>query len=125
MAEAIARHHASEIIEASSAGLAPLGYIVEPTLATLAANGYSSERLSSKRLFHEDLEDADLVVNLSGRPIDCVPADHARVEEWPVEDPYGTDLATYQRIFEEIEGRILTLAARLRSQTIQAKSKHE
>jgi protein-tyrosine-phosphatase len=124
MAEAIARHHASEIIEASSAGLFPLGYIVEPTIAALTANGYSSEGLSSKRLFRADLEDVDLVVNLSGHPIDCVPADRAKVEEWPVEDPYGTDLTTYQRIFEEIERRVLTLAARFRSQPNRAKSKH-
>jgi protein-tyrosine-phosphatase len=125
MAEAVARHHASEIIEASSAGLAPLGYIVEPTLAALAANGYSGERLSSKPLFRVDLEDADLVVNLSGHPIDCVPADRAKVEEWQVEDPYGTDPASYQRILEEIEGRVLTLAARFRSQPNQAKFKNE
>ena len=116
MAEAIARHHASEIIEASSAGLFPLGYIVEPTIAALTANGYSSEGLSSKRLFLADLAEADLVVNLSGHPIDGVPAYRAKVEEWPVEDPYGTDLATYQRILEEIERRVLTLAARFRSQ---------
>ena len=124
MAEAIARHHASEIIEATSAGLFPLGYIVEPTIATLNANGYSSENLSSKRLLLADLEEADLVVNLSGHPIDCVPAYRAKVEEWPVEDPYGTDLATYQRILEEIERRVLKLAARFRSQPNRAKSQH-
>lgn len=114
MAEAITRHHASDIIEPSSAGLAPLGYIVEPTTDTLLANGYAVEGLSSKRLSSRSIDDADLIVNLSGHPIDCLPA-RAKVEEWPVEDPFGTDGATYQRILEEIEGRVLTLAARLRS----------
>ena len=115
MAEAIARHRASDVIEPSSAGLAPLGYIVEPTIGALIANGHSVEGLSSKRLSRQTIDDADLIVNLSGEPIDCLP-DRAKVEDWPIEDPYGTDAATYQRILEEIEGRVLALAARFRSQ---------
>jgi len=115
MAEAIARHHASDVLDPSSAGLAPLGYIVEATADTLVANGYSIEGLSSKRLSRQVVDSADLIVNLSELPIDCLP-ERAKVEEWPVDDPYGTDSATYQRILEEIEGRVLALAARIRSQ---------
>jgi protein-tyrosine-phosphatase len=115
MAEAVARHHASDVLDPSSAGLAPLGYIVDATADTLVANGYSIEGLSSKRISREDIDTANLIVNLSGLPIDCLP-DRAKVEEWPVEDPYGTDPATYQRILEEIKSRVLTLAARIRSQ---------
>jgi len=115
MAEAVARRHADDIIEPSSAGLAPLGFIVEPTSNILTANGYSAEGLTSKRLSQRAIDDADLIVNLSGRRIDCLPA-RAKVEAWAVDDPYGTIPATYQRALEEIEGRVLTLAARLRSQ---------
>jgi protein-tyrosine-phosphatase len=115
MAEAIARHRASDIIEPSSAGLAPLGYIAEPTTETLTANGYSGEGLASKRLSPKAIDEADLIVNLSGLSIDCLPSG-ARVEEWPVEDPYGTDAAKYQRILKEIERRVLLLAARFRPQ---------
>lgn len=113
MAEAIARHHASDVIEPFSAGLAPLGYIVEPTADALLANGYSAQGLSSKRLSRQAIDNADLIVNLSGHPIDCLP-ERAKVEEWPVGDPYGADPATYQKILEEIEKRVLALAARLR-----------
>ena len=123
MAEAIARHHASDILEPSSAGLAPLGYIVEPTTDTLLANGYSIAGLSSKRLSRQAVDNADLIVNLAGCPIDCLP-ERVKVEEWPVEDPYGTDPATYQKILEEIEGRVLTLAARFRSRPNLKKSSH-
>jgi len=115
IAEAVARQLASDIIEPSSAGLTPLGYIVEPTTATLSVNGYSAEGLSSKWLTEEATEDADLVVNLSGLPIDWLPGG-VKVEEWPVADPYGAAPATYQRVLEEIEARVLALAARLRSQ---------
>lgn len=123
MAEAVARHHAADIIEPASAGLAPLGYIVEPTTDALVANGYSADGLSSKRLHQKAIDQTDLIVNLSGLPIDCLP-DRAKVEEWPVEDPYGTDPATYQRILEEIENRVLLLAARFRSQPKLKKSEH-
>jgi len=123
MAEAVARHHAPDVIQPSSAGLAPLGYIVEPTLETLLANGYSAEGLASKRLSRQELDTADLVVNLSGHSIDCA-SGRVKVEEWPVEDPFGNDHATYQRILEEIEGRVLMLAARFRSQLNPEKSTH-
>jgi len=124
MAEAIARHHASDVIESSSAGLFPLGYLAEPTGQTLLANGYSADGLSSKALRREAVENADLIINLSGRSLeDVVDNGHAvssspiaqKVNDWKVEDPYGEDPATYQRILEELESRVLSLAGRLRS----------
>jgi len=96
MAEAVARQLASDIIEPSSAGLAPLGHIAERTIATLSANGHSAGGLFSKRLSPKAIDDADLIVNLSGLAIDCLPG-RVKVEEWPVEDPYGAGPATYQR----------------------------
>ena len=124
MAEAVARHHASDVIEASSAGVAPLGYIVEPTIEVLLGRGYSTVGLSSKRLSPQAIDGADLIVNLSGCPIDCLP-DHVKVEEWPVEDPYGTDPENYRRILEEIENRVLTLATRFRPKIDLENSNHQ
>jgi arsenate reductase len=115
MAESIARHRAPDIIEPSSAGLYPLGYIVDQTRQTLIANGYPVDELSSKPLRRELLNDTDLVINMSGLPADRVFGEPANVEEWIVEDPYGQDPATYQRILEVIEARVLSLASRLRA----------
>jgi protein-tyrosine-phosphatase len=42
--------------------------------------------------------------------------DYEKVEDWQVEDPYGEDQATYQRILEEIRGRVKRLAQRLRKE---------
>lgn len=122
MAEAIARHNASDLIEPSSAGLYPLGRIVELTQQTLLANGYSAEGLSSKPLRLEAVDNADLIVNLSGQLGNLVFANRANVEDWNVEDPYGEDSATYQRILEEIESRVLSLAGRLRADQRNANS---
>jgi protein-tyrosine-phosphatase len=121
MAEAVARREADDVIEPASAGLYPLGRVAEPTIEALVANGYSVARLSSKSISRESVWEADLIVNLSGAPIDhlflSAPSNFRRqqLENWRVSDPYGEDRATYQRILEEIELRVRQLANRLRA----------
>lgn len=116
MAEAIARKVASDVMEVASAGLAPLGYVAELTTRTLEANGYSAKGLSSKPIAHESSNKADLIVNMSGRPRGLAFQQFEKVEDWDVEDPYGENTETYQRIFEEIEKRVERLAGRLRKE---------
>jgi protein-tyrosine-phosphatase len=124
MAEAIARGIASDIIEPSSAGFYPLGRLAEATEQTLLASGYPVAGLSSKPLRRDALEDADLIINMSGRPLDELfddgtpardPLLAQKVENWDVEDPYGEEPAIYQRILEDLESRVLLLANRLRA----------
>ena len=50
MAEAIARYDAADVMEPSSAGLSPLGYLAELTKQTLMKNGYSTNGLTSSIL---------------------------------------------------------------------------
>jgi len=122
MAEAVARKLASDIIEPSSAGLYPFGSLAGHTEQTLIANGYSIAGLSSKPLRRDSLESADLIINMTGRSLDPLfdfagsadPSLAQRVQDWNIEDPYGAPPATYQRILEELESRVLSLAARLR-----------
>ena len=116
MAEALARHLAHDVMEASSAGLMALGYVAPPTRAVLAENGVACDGLRSKPLRSIDLDAIDMVVNLAGRPIEkhfdvrALP-----VEDWDVGDPFGADLEVYRAIRDEIERRVLDLAARLRA----------
>ena len=118
MAEALARHLAPDVIEASSAGLMALGYVAAPTRAVLEENGVPSDGLLSKPLRAVDLASIDLVINLAGRPIENFLASRALpVEDWDVGDPFGSDLAVYRRIRDEIERRVLALVARLRPAT--------
>jgi arsenate reductase (thioredoxin) len=116
MAEAIARQDAADVIEAASAGLAPLGFVAVPTKRTLTENGYSGNELESKPIAREAWEASDLVINMSGRPKERVFPDFGKVEDWEVEDPYGEGAEVYQRIFEEITRRVSALAGRLRGQ---------
>ena len=114
MAEAIARMDAGDAIEPASAGLYPLGEIPSHTQEALKRNGYSADGLASKRITPDAWERADLVINMSGRMRELEFEDYQKVEDWDVEDPYGEAPATYQRILEEIKGRVRNLAQRLR-----------
>jgi protein-tyrosine-phosphatase len=116
MAESIARRDAADLLESSSAGLSPLGIIQKLTLKTLQLNGYPVEGLYSKPILDRAWADAELVINMSGYHHErAFPRDEwHKIEDWHVEDPYGSDDAVYQRIFEDIRTRIVSLAARLR-----------
>ncbi len=114
MAEAIARYDAADVIEASSAGLSPMGSIPEQTKQTLALNGYSASGLSSDALTREAADSADIIINMTGRPWEEAFWDLGKVEDWMVQDPYGTMPETYQRVFEGIKRRVNQLALGLR-----------
>lgn len=115
MAEAIALRLAADVMDASSAGLTPLGRVELLTTETLGRNGYRTDGLESKAIAPEATERADLIINMSGWPEEIAFADPDKVENWQVEDPYGADAELYQRIFEDIEKRVAKLADRLRN----------
>jgi arsenate reductase len=116
MAESIALQDASDLLDSSSAGLRPLGVVQALTLRTLESNGYPTAGLHSKPILERQWADADLVINMSGYPRERTFAreEWHKVEDWDVQDPYGSDRAVYQQIFEELRTRIESLAARLR-----------
>jgi protein-tyrosine-phosphatase len=116
MAEAIARQDATAQMEASSAGLAPLGFVADMTTETLVKNGYAADGLASKPISPEAWESADIVINMSGREREFAFRGfrgHAKVEDWQIEDPYG-DATKYQGTFESIQRRVAELARRLK-----------
>lgn len=114
MAEAIARYDAAYVIEASSAGLSPMGSIAEQTKQTLILNGYSANGLTSDTLTREAADAADIIINMTGKPGEETFWDQEKVEDWMVQDPYGAVPETYQRVFEGIKRRVNQLALGLR-----------
>ena len=122
MAEAIARKDALEQMDASSAGLAPLGFVAEMTTQTLLKNGYAGDGLTSKPISPEAWEAADIVINMSGRAREFAFRNFrglAKVEDWEIEDPYG-DATKYQGTYESIQRRVADLARRLRKDSAAA-----
>jgi arsenate reductase len=117
MAEAIARHSASDVIDPSSAGLVPFGEIPSTTLTVLRERGISTEGQSSKPLRPEDVSAAEIVINMTGRYGATIFSEQLpKLEDWDVGDPFGSDLAVYREIRDEIQGRVDDLARRLREQ---------
>lgn len=115
MAEALARHLDSDVIEPSSAGIAPLGEIARPTLQVLEERGVPTQGQYSKAFIPEDCEAADLIVNMSGRPAVAIFRGYTKkVLDWEISDPYGENLELYRRICDEIDERVAQLADRLR-----------
>jgi len=127
MAEAIAWRDASKEMEASSAGLAPLGFVAEMTTQTLLRNGYAAEGLASKPISSEAWESADIVINMSGRAREFAfrnLSGHAKVEDWEIEDPYG-DAGKYQGTYEVVRRRVAELAQRLRKEFAATRDGHD
>jgi arsenate reductase (thioredoxin) len=123
MAEAIAKHVASDVIEPSSAGLVPFGEIPSTTLSVLEERGISTEGQSSKPLRRADLSAADIVVNMTGRSGNSIFMEPvASIEDWDVGDPYGFNLAVYRGICDQIETRVEDLAKRLREKASSARA---
>jgi arsenate reductase len=113
MAEALARHSASDVIEAASAGLSPFGKIVEPTRKTLLERGIRVDGQHSKGLREVEPDTFDLIVNMTGMPGRAL-FPGAKVVDWDIADPYGEDMLLYRQICDEIAEHLDKLAASLR-----------
>ncbi|MGD0402376.1 MAG: low molecular weight phosphatase family protein [Candidatus Acidiferrales bacterium] len=125
MAEAIARHESSDIIEPESAGVSPLGFIDNTTQRVLRERGISFEGQFSKGLRAHSLVKPDLIVNMSGIPGASLFAGQP-FEDWRVQDPFGEDIEIHRRVCDDIEARVKDLSARLRrTQTEQAANPEE
>ncbi len=116
MAEAIARVDASDAIDAFTAGLAPTGFVTELTKQTLMRNGCWVEGLESKNISPKVWEQVDIVINMSGRSRELAFDEYSKVEDWKIEDPYGKDPGTHQRVFEKIRLHIAKLAQECREE---------
>ena len=122
MAEAIARYDAADVMEPSSAGLSPLGYLAELTKQTLMKNGYSTDGLTSSILTRAATEAAELIINMTGRSREDIFRGLEKVEDWIVQDPYGEDPETYQRVFEGIRRRVNQLVLSLRGKRMSQRA---
>jgi protein-tyrosine-phosphatase len=105
MAEAIARHFLADRIEASSAGLAPLGYIPDLTIEVLKEADISTEGLYSKSLFSMPLSELDYLVNLTDIKVELlIPRSFSGdLISSPVRDPFGQGIKSFRATREKLE----------------------
>ena len=111
MAEAFARLHGGDGVEALSAGSRPSGRINPKALRFMGELGYDLSSHASKSL--DDIEgEFDAVVTMGcGDSCPWVPA--KRREDWALPDPRDLDDAGYRAVRDEISARVRALLASL------------
>lgn len=113
MAEGFARAYGEGVCEVESAGLMPAVNIVPPVREAMA-----EKQIDLGEQFPKPLEwirpgTFDLVVNMSGHPLD--EALGAPVRDWVVEDPIGRNGKVYRRVRDQIESLVKALLDELRA----------
>ena len=111
MAEAFARIHGGDGVEAFSAGSAPSGRINPKAVRFMAELRYDLASHASKSL-DEISGDFDAVVTMGcGDKCPWVPA--KRREDWALPDPKDLDDEGYRAVRDEISARVQRLLAEL------------
>jgi protein-tyrosine-phosphatase len=120
MAEAIARHKASDVIVAASAGTIALGFVAPPTLKVLEERDIICDGLQSKQLTSAMRANAEIIINMTGMDAArTFPAEASKTEDWIVPDPYGESVESYRETCDDIEARMAEFAARLRARRMK------
>ena len=116
MAEAFARHLASDVIDPVSGGTEPAEQVDSGAVEAMKKIGIDISRARPKQLSRETLESLDLVVHMGcGAPGMCLIVPGVPSEDWGVEDPVGKPIEKYREVSDIIEMKVRELAARLRS----------
>ena len=111
MAEGFARTYGSDVLQASSAGLAPAMSVAPLTHKVMLEKNIDVGNIFPKD-FKTAVRGADLIVNMSGYPL---PAEvTVPVEPWEIRDPIGEAEDVYRLVRDEIEQRVMQLILRMR-----------
>ena len=111
MAEAFARIHGGDGVEALSAGSRPSGKINPKAVRFMGELGYDLAAHSSKSLDDIDGEFDAVVTMGCGDACPWVPA--KRREDWALPDPRDMDDAGYRAVRDDISARVHALLASL------------
>ncbi|MGY4515799.1 arsenate reductase ArsC [Lysobacter sp. HA18] len=111
MAEAFARMHGGDAVEALSAGSKPSGRVNPKAVRFMAERGYDLASHASKSL--DDISgEFDAVITMGcGDNCPWVPA--KRREDWALPDPRDMGDDGYRAVRDEIEARVKALLASL------------
>ncbi|QJW98996.1 arsenate reductase ArsC [Frigoriglobus tundricola] len=110
MAEAFARMHGGERVEARSAGSRPSGRVNPRAVQFMAERGYDLTRHESKALDQFNGTDVDVAVTMGcGDSCPLVPA-RAR-EEWNIPDPKDLSDDDFRQVRDLIEQKVMRLLA--------------
>ena len=114
MAEGFARTYGSDVIAASSAGLAPAGIVSPLTRQIMLEKNIDLGDVLPKPLDPEMLQASGLIINMSGWK--CPAPEGVAVEDWKVRDPIGQSEEVFRQVANEIEHLVMRLILRLRAE---------
>jgi protein-tyrosine-phosphatase len=112
MAEAFAKMHARERIEALSAGSRPSGKVNPRAKQFMSEKGYDLGSHSSKSLESFDGTDVDVAVTM-GCGDDCPLVNAKRREEWNIPDPKEMSDDGFREVRDLIERKVVQLVTTL------------
>jgi protein-tyrosine-phosphatase len=105
MAEAFARIHGSELVQAFSAGSRPSGTINPRAVKSMLELGYDLGTHTSKSLLDVPDIEYDFVATM-GCGDECPFIRAQRREEWEIPDPKHMDLDSFRVVRDQIEARV-------------------
>lgn len=112
MAEAFANAYGAGAVQAESAGIAPVLALPEITKTLMREKGIDMDGHFPKALVHMDVKSYDVIVNMSGMPIQAPGG--VEVLTWNVDDPVGSGEKKIREVRDDIEQRVTGLLIRLR-----------
>ncbi len=112
MAEGFANCYGSDVLHAESCGLAPVPRVPKNGLVAMEEKNIDISRHVSRRYDPVAGALADIVVNMSDYPLPGVQP--RKVIVWKIEDPFGQNLAAFQKTRDVLEGKVMDLILELR-----------
>ena len=108
MAEAFARMHGEDVVNAYSAGSRPSGVVNPKAIAAMRETGYDLTVHRSKSL--DDLPDVEWAAAITmGCGDECPNLRAARREDWAIPDPKHLPPAEFAGVRDLIEGKVRAL----------------
>lgn len=114
MAEAFARMHGADLVEAASAGSRPSGVINPRAIAAMKERGYdlATHRSTGLDAIHPGPYAAVITMGC-GDACPYVPAAHR--DDWALPDPRAMGVEEFNEVRDEIERRVLALLTMIRA----------
>jgi arsenate reductase (thioredoxin) len=109
MAEAFARMHGGDRVDAFSAGSRPSGKVHPRAVEFMRAVGYDLTTHQSKGLAELPAGEFDAVVGMGCGDEGCPLVKTRRREEWAIPDPKDMPADQYRAVRDEIEARVKAL----------------
>jgi protein-tyrosine-phosphatase len=117
MAEGFANQYGSDVLSATSSGLAPLQKIPIETVTAMDEINVDVSRHVPRRYDPFEAADCDLVINMAGYKLPGPPG--KEVIEWQVKDPFRASSEAYRAVRDDLEHRVMRLILTLRRQSRQ------